>query len=102
MERTAVLDGTYDLGRDGRSLVVAVAIGGGCQERGSASVRAVESETDVLLTASVARTKPPVSPSPGVTCTADLIAQNVTVALTKPLGGRRVVDAFSQKELRGR
>jgi hypothetical protein len=97
VEPAAVLSETYAVSPDGRSLIVGVAVGGGCLETGTAAVHAEEASTQVVLTASVRRQK--AAPSPSQACTADLIAQSVSVPLTEPLDDRRVVDAYSGKEL---
>ncbi len=82
-----------------RRLTVEVAVGGGCDETGTAAVAAVESVSQVNLTATVTRHASPKPPAPGTPCVADLILQRVDVQLLSPLGTRQVRDEVAHKVL---
>ena len=82
-----------------RRLTVEVAVGGGCDETGTATVAAVEAVSQVNLTATVTRHASPKPPAPGIPCVADLTLQPVDVQLLSPLGTRQVRDEVAHKVL---
>ncbi len=79
------LQGLKSVARDGRSLVV-LAGHGACDD--GPAVQALETDENVVLTASIrgANDEP---------CTSQLLVEKVTVKLTRPLGKRVLLDAFS-------
>lgn len=81
-------------------LKVTVAVGGGCDERGTAAVTAAETSGRVMLTATVFRPHRPKPRRPDIVCPANLIAQTVSVRLKDPLGTRTVRDAATGKDLK--
>jgi hypothetical protein len=94
---TPVSDDSYVL-LDNRTLRVQVAVGGGCQETGSAAGVVGEGVDTVRIRVTVTRRGR--TPVPGVVCPLNLILQNVDLHLTQNLGGREVVDEVGDKTLR--
>src|SRR4051812_26581911 len=94
---TAVSGDSYVL-LDNRTLQVQVAVGGGCEETGKASGVVGQSVDKVQISVSVTRHQR-TSPPP-LTCTANLILQNVDIHLSDNLGGREVIDVVGHRTLR--
>jgi hypothetical protein len=102
-QRVAILGGAFgvagglpnDVARD---LKVQVAVGGGCDETGTATVAAAESRTVVSLTATVTRATA-AKRFTGNACPANLVVQTVVIHLREPLGSRVVRDAVADRDL---
>lgn len=90
----------YSLSEGGRSLTVAVAVGGGCDVTGVATAGALETPDQVTVEAKVTRPSPVSTTAAPKFCPTDVVTQRVTLRLDAPLGGRRVVDAATGRALR--
>ena len=91
----------YSVSADGRTLTVAVLVGGSCERPGTASLTATETPGSIALRAYVTppppSSAPPRAPAPpGTTnaCATIPNVQQVSVGLAEPLADRAVTDRF--------